>query len=162
MREFVDEDDIVGYPPFRGLVTVEIEQRFARHRRALFAYDQQERAFAPFRLTHADDRRLRHRRMTDRDVLELDRSDPFAPRLDHVLAAIRDLQIAVCIERADVAGRHPSVRRQRIAPFVSKIFPQNPWTFAQTVAGRLTVTGTLAAFRVDDFHIDTIKWTSLL
>jgi hypothetical protein len=42
------------------------------------------------------------------DVLEVDRTDPFAAGLDHVLAAVGDLHVAVGVNRRDVARREPA------------------------------------------------------
>ena len=47
---------------------------------------------------------MRHQR-----VLELDRRDPLAARLDHVLRAVLDLDVAARMERHDVAGLEPAV-----------------------------------------------------
>src|SRR5690348_14988370 len=105
MRQFVDEYHVVGDPPLRGLSAVEIEYRLARQRSALFANDEQERTLVPLRMTYADYGGLGHIGMSDGDIFELDRADPFAARLDHVLRPIGDLQIAVGVERADVACR---------------------------------------------------------
>jgi hypothetical protein len=42
-------------------------------------------------------------------VLELDRADPFAARLDHVLGAVAQLDVAVVVDGGDVAGLEPAV-----------------------------------------------------
>ena len=45
----------------------------------------------------------------DRGIFELDRADPLAARLDHVLGAVGDLQRAVGMDDGDVAGVEPVV-----------------------------------------------------
>ena len=47
---------------------------------------------------------MRHQR-----VLEVDRGDPLAARLDHVLRAVLDHHVALRVERGDVAGLEPAV-----------------------------------------------------
>src|SRR3546814_4969452 len=42
--------------------------------------------------------------MPHRDILDLDRTDPFAARLHDILRAVGDLHIAFGVDRADVAG----------------------------------------------------------
>ena len=52
----------------------------------------------------ADHRRLGHLGMADGEVLQVDRGNPFAARLDHVLGAVGDLHVAVRVDGGDVAG----------------------------------------------------------
>ena len=56
-----------------------------------------------------DHRRLAHRRMRHQRVLEVDRRDPLAARLDHVLRAVLDLDVAARVDRHDVARLEPAV-----------------------------------------------------
>ena len=71
---------------------------------ALLQHDDQQRPLVPFRMLDADHRRFRHLGMADGEVLQLDRGDPFAARLDHVLGAVGDLHVAVRVDGRDVAG----------------------------------------------------------
>jgi hypothetical protein len=59
------------------------------------AHHHQQRPFLPLRVRHADHRRLQHRRVAHGEVLQFDRADPFAAGLDHVLAAVGQLDVAV-------------------------------------------------------------------
>ena len=63
----------------------------------------------------ADDGGLLHRGVADGDVLQIDRRDPFAAGLDHVLRAVGDLHVAVGVDRGDVAGGEPAVGVERRA-----------------------------------------------
>ncbi len=51
----------------------------------------------------ADHRGLRHIRVADGEVLEVDGGDPLAAGLDHVLGAVGDLHVAERIDGGDVA-----------------------------------------------------------
>ena len=79
------------------------------HARARLGDDDQQRALVPLRVRHADHRRLVDAGAADRGVLEVDRADPFAARLDDVLRPVDDPHIAERIDRRDVAGIEPAV-----------------------------------------------------
>src|SRR5215470_2737201 len=64
-------------------------------RRALLADHDRERAFGPLRIRNADDGGFAHPGVLDDEVLDVERGDPFAPGLDDVLEAIRDLELTV-------------------------------------------------------------------
>ena len=64
-------------------------------RAALAHHHDQHRALAPFRMRHADGGGLGDVGVGDGGVLELDRADPFAAGLDHVLGAVGDAHVAV-------------------------------------------------------------------
>src|SRR5437899_2617429 len=66
-----------------------------------------DRPLVPLRMLDADHRRLGDRRVRHRDALEVDRADPLAARLDHVLRAVGDLQDSVRVDGRHVAGREP-------------------------------------------------------
>ena len=76
---------------------------------SLLFHDQQQRTFSPLVVTQADDGSVDDRRMADSNVFQLDRADLFAPRFDHILGTIRDLEITVLIERTHVTRRQPSI-----------------------------------------------------
>src|SRR3546814_2517249 len=74
MRQFVDEDDLVGQPPFgdaRGEMVADLR---ARHLAAPSANDDQQRPFVPFGMRDADRRGLGDAGAPDRDVFKLDRT----------------------------------------------------------------------------------------
>ena len=52
----------------------------------------------------ADDGGFRHLGMTDREIFQIDRGNPFAAGLDHVLGAVGDLHVAAAVHGRDVAG----------------------------------------------------------
>src|SRR5215831_12643842 len=69
--------------------------------------------FAPVRVRHARDRRLRYGRVLLQDRFDLARVDVEAPGDDHLLDAAADHQVARGgVEPADVAGAEPAVRRE--------------------------------------------------
>src|SRR3954466_5278396 len=55
-------------------------------------------------MLYTDDGRFRHLRVTDGEVLEVDRGYPFAPGLDDILGAVGDLHVTVLIDGRDIAG----------------------------------------------------------
>src|SRR5262249_58302252 len=77
-------------------------------RGALLAHHDRERAFGPFRIRNADDGGFAHPRVLEDEVLDVERRDPFAAGLDDVLETIRDLEVTVGADHADVAGVQPS------------------------------------------------------
>src|SRR2546428_4713939 len=102
VRQLRDEHDVVGHPPLGDLAFVELEQLLAGNIQARLLHGHHDRPLVPFGMLHPDDRSLRDRGMRDRDVLEIDRADPFAARLDDILRAVGDLDVAVGVDGADV------------------------------------------------------------
>jgi hypothetical protein len=92
---------------------------------------------------------------------ELDRADPLAARLDHVLRAVDDGQVAVRIDRPDVAGRQPPVGAERVAALVAEIAAQDERSAHVEVPGGLAVVRELAALAVDDLDVDAEHRTAL-
>src|SRR5258708_33183894 len=81
VRDFGDEDDVVGKLPL-GEVIAEIAQDVVLVLlRALAQGDDEERAFAPARMRQADDRRLRDRGGADGGVRDIDAAAPYAAAL---------------------------------------------------------------------------------
>src|SRR5687767_2005486 len=62
-----------------------------------------QRPLAPLRVGHRDNRRFRDLGMAHQRVLEVERADPFAPRLHQVFDAVGDLDVAARVYRDDVA-----------------------------------------------------------
>ncbi len=52
----------------------------------------------------ADHGGFRHRGMADREVFQIDRRNPLAAGLDHILGAVGDPHVAVLVDGGDVAG----------------------------------------------------------
>ena len=99
--------------------------------------------------------------MADRDVLELDRADPLTARLDQVLAAVGDLQVAVGVDRGDVAGVEPAVGVGGVAvgPVVAAADPRPA---DQQLASRRPVPGQVASLPIDDPQVDAEQGAALL
>src|SRR5918992_3064302 len=95
MRQLGYEHDVVGHPPLGDLALVEPQELVFRDVLADLLHRDHDRPLVPFRMAHADHRGLGDRGVRDRDVLEVDRADPFAAGLDHVLRAVGDLDVAL-------------------------------------------------------------------
>src|SRR5260221_4287746 len=149
MRQLVDEQHVVGHPPLGDLALVELQQLALRHLAAGLLHRDDDRPLVPLRMLHADHRRLGDRRVRDRDVLQVDRADPLAARLDHVLGAVGDLDVAVGVDGADVAGREPALL-QRIAALALEIALDHPRPAHLQVAEGLAVPRQLLPVLVHD------------
>src|SRR5260370_1973904 len=55
-------------------------------------------------MVDADYGRLGNRGMSDREVFQIDRRNPFAAGFDHILRAIGDPHVSVLVDGGDVAG----------------------------------------------------------
>src|SRR5689334_10311598 len=157
VRQLLHEHHVVGDRPLGDLALVEPEQLVARDVAARLLHRDDDRPLAPFRVLHADYRRLGDRGVRDRDVLEVDRADPLAARLDHVLRAVGDLDVALGIDRAHVAGGKPGRPilglAQGIAALALEIALDHPGPAHLQVAERLAVPGELLALLVDDAQV---------
>ena len=90
--------------------------RAARRRRArpLAQDDDRERPLRPLLVGHRDHGRLGDGLVAHQRVLERDGRDPLAARLDEVLGAVLHLDVAVGMDRDDVAGLEPAVVRPAV------------------------------------------------
>src|ERR1700722_9701237 len=93
----LDEGDVVRHPPFGDLAIHEFQDVLARGGLAGLELDDQQRTLVPFGMMDADHGGFRDRGMSDREIFQVDRRDPFAAGFDHVLGAIGDPHIAVLI-----------------------------------------------------------------
>src|SRR6185436_35039 len=152
VRQLGHEDDVVGHPPLGDLAFVEAQQLVLRYVLPRLLHRHHDRALVPLRMAHADHRRLRDRRMRHRDVLEVDRADPLAAGLDHVLRAVGDLDIAVRVDGAHVPGREPAVF-ERIAALALEVALDHPGPAHLQVAEGLAIPRQLGAVLVDDAEV---------
>src|SRR5918992_1606250 len=120
MRQLGYEHDIIGHPPLGDFALVEPEELVFRDVLAGLLHRDHDRALVPFRVADADDRGLGDRRVGDGNVLQIDRADPLAARLDHVLRAVGDLDVAVGVDGADIPGGEPAIA-QRIAALALEV-----------------------------------------
>src|SRR5688572_29508425 len=149
MRQLVYEHHVVGHPPACDLALVEAQQLVPGNILPRLLDRDHDRALVPLRMAHADHRRLGDRRVRDGNVLEIDRADPFAARLDHVLRAVGDLDIAFRVDGADIAGREPALL-ERIAALALEVALDYPGAAHLQVAERASVPRQLASIFVDD------------
>src|SRR5438067_9704067 len=143
VRQLGDEHHVVGQPPLGDLAFVELEQVFAGNILARLLHRHYDRPLVPLRMLDPDHRRLRDRRVRDRDVLEVDRADPFAARLDHVLRAVGDLHGAVGVDGGDLAGLELAgtmvVNAQRVSALALEVALDHPGPAHLQVAKGLAV-----------------------
>src|SRR5690606_35604094 len=90
-------------------------------------HHDQQRPLLPLRMRNRDGRRLRHRGMRDREVLQLDGADPLAARLDHVLGAIGDLHVAQRTNGRDIAGVEPAALVEHVVTAALVVTGSDPW-----------------------------------
>src|SRR6266699_73535 len=100
---------------------------------------------------------MRHQR-----VLELDRRDPLAAGLDHVLRPILDLDVSLWIERDDVTRLEPTVVRPAIRGIGGLVVRRgNPRPAYLQLTHRLAVTRNLVPGVVPRAQLDECEWQSL-
>ena len=119
-----------------------------------FMHDDQQRPLVPFGMADADHGGLRHLGMADREVFEIDRGNPFAARLDHVLGAVGDLHVAVRVHGGDVAGIEEAVAVEDIAAVALEVGARDRGPAHLEAAERLAVPRHRPAGIVLDLHLD--------
>ena len=133
----------------------------ARQLGAGLLHHDQQRPLVPLRVLGRDAGGHRDLRVRHRDVLEVDRADPFAAGLDDVLAAVGDLHVAVGVDRGDVAGREPAVH-ERVAAFVLEVLETIHGPRTSSSPRDLAVPRQLLAVVADDLHVDAVDRAALL
>src|SRR5262245_1688583 len=161
MGDFVDERDLVGHPPAGDLAAHERQDLVLARGLVLLEHDHQERSLVPFRMLDADHGGLRHRGMADREVLQIDRGDPLAAGLDHVLGAIRHLHIAIAIDGGDVAGVEEALRVEDW-PVFPVVGARDAGAAHLEAAEGLAVPRQPLARIVGDLHLDHERRVTLL
>jgi len=86
---------------------------------------------------HTNDSRLGDCRMAYSDILQFDGTDPFAARLDDILRAVRDLHVAVGVNRGDIASMKPAIDECRF--FFAVVALHHPRSAHHEVTKRLAV-----------------------
>src|SRR5579862_9910499 len=159
--DFPDEHDVVGHPPFGALAVEEGEQVFFRRALAFLEHDDEQRPLVPFRMAHADYGGFGDFGMTDREVFQFDRGYPFAAGFDHVLRAIGDVEIAVAVDGADIAGVEKTFGVENFAVVLEIGFGHRGTTHFQT-AESLAIPRHAFAGIVGDPHLDAERRMALL
>ncbi len=128
---------------------------------ALLRHDDQQRPFVPLGMGDADHRRLGDVGMADGEILDVDRRNPFAARLDHVFGAVGDLHVAFGIDRRDVAGVEEAVLVEDVA-LLLEIAPGDGRTGDLEAAEAFAVPRQFPVLGVDDLHLDAEGRPALL
>ncbi len=164
-RDRLDEDHIIGQPPFGDLAVEPGQHVLFRHLGIGFLHHHQQRALVPFRVMRGDAGGHGDAGMAHGDVLEVDRGNPLTARLDHVLGPVGDLHEPVRVDGRDVARREPAqpgiVEAQDVLAMTVVIAVDDPGTADQQFARGLAVPGQFLAVRPDDLHVDAIDGAAL-
>ncbi len=112
-RHFGDEIDAARHLEARQVPVAPVENLVGRHPALRPTHHERVDILAAHLVREADDRRLLHLRMLVQHQLDLLGKDVAAVADDHVLDAVEDIEIAVLIEAADVAGTQPAVLERR-------------------------------------------------
>ena len=107
MRQLLDEFDRVRKPPFGDLAREELENFGLIDLTIVIPNDEQKRPLIPLWMRNADRGCFEDARAADCSILELDRADPFAAGLDHILGAVRDPDRAVGVYGCHVPSVEP-------------------------------------------------------
>src|SRR6266511_5261863 len=155
LRDLRHELDAIGQPPLRELRRDELAQLLRRGARAFPQHYRGQRPLRPLLVRDRDHRGLRDGWVRHQRILELDRGDPLAAGLDHVLRAVLDHHEAARVHRDDVARPEPAV----VGPAVRLlgrvvVGGRDPWAADLELAHRLTVPRSKAAFEVPHAQLD--------
>jgi hypothetical protein len=138
------------------------EQLIARQLLPRLFHDYEQRALLPLRVGDADHRRLGDRRVPHRGVLQRDRRDPLAARLDHVLRAVGDVHVAVGVDRRDVPCVEETVGIEDRFVLFAEIRARGPRTAHEQMPECDAVVRELVAVGIDDLHLDPVDAAPLL
>ena len=147
-----EEHHIVRHPPLGHLGGQEVEDFLLLQRLPGLAYDEQQWALVPLGVLDADDRGHGHGGVTDGGVFQVDRADPLAPGLDHVLGAVADLHGAARVDGGDVARGEPAVHQRGFVGLVVAL--HDPLAAHHQLALRCAVAGQGGTVFIDDLDFD--------
>ena len=155
LRDLVDELERVRQPELGEVRGEELAQLVGRRRLALAADADGQRPLVPLLVRDRDHGRLGDRRVRHQRVLEVDRRDPLAAGLDHVLRAVLDHHVALGVERGDVAGLEPAVVGPALGLLGRLVVAgRDPGAAHLELAHRLAVPGDLLAVVADRAQLD--------
>ena len=115
-----------------------------------------QRPLAPAVVADPDHRGLLHGRVCHQPVLQINRGDPLAARLDHVLDPVADAEEPAVIQRAHVAGAQPAVT-EFLRGRIQMIGPRDPGSPDLDLALGHAVPGQFLAGRADDAHLHAVE-----
>src|SRR5690606_19982580 len=104
-----DEDDFPGLLVAGDLAFREFDEFAVADADARLEHDDRADAFAPLRIGHADHRAFGYGVVLQQRVFDFPRINVFAAGNDHVFLAVDQMQHAVLVEHAHVAGVDPAV-----------------------------------------------------
>ena len=98
--------------------------------------------------------------MRHRDVFQINRTNPLTARLDYILTAVSNLQVALGVDYRDIAGREPTIL-QHISALALEVARYHPRTTNQQIAIRGAVPGQFVTVVVDNLHINAVDDAAL-
>src|SRR3954453_14458429 len=101
-----------------------------------------------------DTGRLCDGRMRHRQVLDFDRADPLAPRLDNILAAVGYAHETVPVDGRYIAGWEPAVDERRV--ILLEIPLDHPRTARMKFPERDAVPRQIAPIVADNLHVHAV------
>src|SRR5690606_35620144 len=152
VRDLVEEHHVVGHPPRRNLAPQELQNLGPGDRAACPAHGDEQGPLAPFRRGTADHRCLGGLGVTNGDVLEFDRRDPFTARLDDILGAGGNVHEAVLVDGRDVARLEPPLVVQDRTALALVILAGDARAAYHEMSEGLAIAGQYAALVVHDAH----------
>src|SRR6185312_9566395 len=159
-RNLVDERPAFRQPPANNLVGQILSQVVGADAGSFLGDDDRQRAFLPALVGDRDHGGFDHIRMADQGVLQVDRRNPFAARLDHVFGPVGQGDEAVFIEAADVTGAQPAVVELGLV-VAHVIGTGDPRTADLDLADGLVVVRQHLPVVVDDPGLDTAQRLTL-
>jgi hypothetical protein len=115
-----------------------------------------DRRFAPFFVGDAEDGDFAHRRMAHGDFFDVARVDLDAAAVDHVLLAVDQVEVALVVGIAEVAGEQPAVADRLLGEVGAAVVAEHQ---RRSAADDLAdfARGGVAAVIADDAHLVEIR-----